>query len=132
MTSQEAAAPPTAQTALVVYDAAGIRYLLRRMLERKGLEVVEARTAKYAQIAASGRKVSLIVLDFHLPDDDGLSLGQKLRRLHPDSVILLTSAQTQPQAGLEHPAIDGFIPQPFDATTLDLIQGFLGVRRREG
>ena len=81
---------PTA-TILIVDDEELIRWSLRERLKADGYDIVEAGTGKEAleQFKAG---VDLVLLDYRLPDTDGLSLLREFKKLDPDSlVILLTS-----------------------------------------
>lgn len=61
-------------TVLVVDDEAGIRRVLRRLLEERGFAVVEAATAEagYSLIIAGG--IAAVLCDIMLPRKSGLEL----------------------------------------------------------
>jgi DNA-binding NtrC family response regulator len=76
---------------LVVEDEPTIRWSLVERLRTDGHEVLEAGTAaEAADHAASG--VDLVVLDYRLPDSDGVTLLRQLRTLDPDMLVLMLTA----------------------------------------
>ena len=78
-------------TILIVDDEELIRWSLRERLKADGYDIVEAGTGKEA-IEQFKDGVDLVLLDYRLPDTDGLSVLREFKKLDPDSlVILLTS-----------------------------------------
>jgi DNA-binding NtrC family response regulator len=84
-----------APTILVVDDEQLIRWSLSERLTQEGYTVVEADTAQ-AAIARHADGVDLVLLDFKLPDGDGLSVLKRIKDADKDTgaetlVILLTA-----------------------------------------
>jgi DNA-binding NtrC family response regulator len=78
-------------TILVVDDEDLIRWSLREGLTPEGYEIVEAGTGREA-LEAYKQGVDLVLLDYRLPDIDGLSVLREMKKQDPDvPVILLTS-----------------------------------------
>jgi two-component system response regulator AtoC len=78
-------------TVLIVDDEELIRWSLRERLKADGYDIVEAGTGKEA-LEQFKTGVDLVLLDYRLPDTDGLSVLREFKKLDPDSlVILLTS-----------------------------------------
>jgi two-component system, NtrC family, response regulator AtoC len=78
-------------TILVVDDEELIRWSLRERLRADGYDVLEAGSGKeaYEQIE---KGVDLVLLDYRLPDIDGLTILQELKKTNADIlVVLLTS-----------------------------------------
>ncbi len=80
-------------TVLVVDDESLVRWSLSERLSQDGHRVVDAPTGREAlQRAAEG--VDLVLLDYKLPDSDGLSILTRLKERDRDlPVILLTAHQ---------------------------------------
>ncbi|QJA06157.1 sigma-54-dependent Fis family transcriptional regulator [Thermosulfurimonas marina] len=76
---------------LLVEDEAPQRALLRKYLERRGFRVAESASAAEALSAAESLP-EIILLDWRLPDEDGLSLLPKLREKSPLSAIIMLTA----------------------------------------
>ena len=81
----------TNATILIVDDEDLIRWSLRERLQTDGYDILEAGTGK-AALEAFRTGVDLVLLDYRLPDLDGLSILRELKKLDPEVlVILLTS-----------------------------------------
>lgn len=67
---------------LIVEDHATIRLLLRKILERrKDVEVKVASTGEMAETFAQAEPFSLVIMDYHLPRQDGVETVQHIRTL---------------------------------------------------
>jgi CheY-like chemotaxis protein len=75
-----ATAATTAVTVLVVEDNPITRKMLRVSLESDGYRVAEAGEGRQARAAAAARRPDVVVLDFVLPDIDGVRLLAEIRR----------------------------------------------------
>ncbi len=63
----------------MVDDEVGLQRLVRRRAEREGLEVAEAGTAAEGFVLATTTSPDLILLDLHLPDENGIKLLARLK-----------------------------------------------------
>jgi DNA-binding NtrC family response regulator len=84
---------------LVVDDEALIRWSVSETLNDCGHEVVECGDAHCARgaVRAAARPFDVIVLDLRLPDSDDLSLLSSLRKIAPDSRVILMTAYGSPE-----------------------------------
>src|SRR5215831_13524802 len=89
-----------AATILVVDDEPLIRYALNDRLVADGYRVVEAGTAADA-IAKSAEGVDLVLLDYKLPDGDGLSVLKRIRERDPDALVILLTAHQSVELAVE-------------------------------
>src|ERR671912_512 len=78
-------------TVLIVDDEDLIRWSLRERLRSEGYTVLEAGTGQ-AALEQYREGVDLVLLDYPLPDTDGLSVLRDMKALDADvPVVLLTS-----------------------------------------
>jgi two-component system cell cycle sensor histidine kinase/response regulator CckA len=104
-------------TVLVVDDEGIIRDLARSGLEASGFQVLEARDGLEAvELFEAGRvTVDLVLLDMTMPRMGGAEAFRRIRALHPDMRVLLTSGYTQKESmeSLADLPPDGFLQKPF-------------------
>ena len=104
----------TKATLLIVDDEELIRWSLRERLMSEGHAVIEAGTAAGAleQIADA----DLVLLDYRLPDGDGLTVLRRIKEQTPDTpVILMTAYSTVENAveAMKHGAFH-YLNKPFN------------------
>lgn len=104
---------------LVVEDEANIRNLVTTMLETSGYQVIKAKTCVVAQTMFTSHMPDLIVLDLGLPDMDGMSLLEYVRKNSLTPIIVL-SARTDEKdkvLALDKGAND-YVTKPFGLAEL--------------
>jgi two-component system KDP operon response regulator KdpE len=104
---------------LVIEDDAGIRDVLRALLETGAYRVVEAETAARALVEARAHKPDLLLVDLGLPDGDGLDVIRNVREWSAVPIVVLSarSAEAQKIAALDAGA-DDYVTKPFSAPEL--------------
>jgi DNA-binding NtrC family response regulator len=90
----------SAPTILVVDDEPLIRFALRDGLTTEGYRVIEAGTAADA-VAKSREGVDLVLLDYRLPDGDGLSVLKQIKEHDPDTLVILLTAHQSVELAVE-------------------------------
>jgi two-component system response regulator AtoC len=111
-----------APTILVVDDEPLIRWSLTERLTTEGYRVLEAETAAGA-LAMHEEGVDLVLLDYRLPDGDGLSVLKRIMERDPETlVILLTAYSTIDRAveAMKHGAYH-YANKPFDLDEIALL-----------
>jgi two-component system, NtrC family, response regulator AtoC len=87
-------------TILVVDDEPLIRWTLSERLSQEGHAVVEAESAK-AAIARFGPDIDLVLLDYRLPDSDGLQVLRAMKASDPDVPVILLTAFSSIETAVE-------------------------------
>ena len=117
---------------LVVEDEPAIQELIAVNLEHAGHRVLRVASAEEAQQSIRDALPDLVVLDWMLPGDSGITLARRLRsdRRTRDIPIIMLTARAQEQdrvAGLEAGA-DDYVSKPFSPR--ELIARVKAVMRR--
>jgi len=107
---------------LVIEDEAPIRKVLKYNLERDGFEVHLAANGKIGLEIARKQKPQSILLDWLMPEMDGLQVLAELKQdeITKNIPVFMLTAKVMPgdvgQAIIE--GVDGYFAKPFDATKL--------------
>ena len=105
------------QSLLLVDDDPIFCDVLRRALERRGLEVEVAHDVPQAEVVANARAPRYVVLDLRMPGPSGLSLIEGLRQLREDvRIVVLTgyASIATAVAAIKLGAVN-YLPKPADA-----------------
>ena len=104
---------------LVVEDEPDIRRLLRAYLENEGFTVDETNNGQRAITMVKQNNYDLIILDIMIPEINGWSVCQKIRKESYVPIIMVTAKGTEPDRimGLELGA-DDYMVKPFSPKEL--------------
>ena len=106
---------------LLVEDEDGVRKLVRKLLERQGYEVYEARNGEEAlEMLDQIPRIDLLLTDMIMPRMGGRALAEKMEQLKPELKILFISGYTE-NTLLQEELIEkkhAFLQKPFSADAL--------------
>lgn len=107
---------------LIVEDNEKNRRLLRKVLQVSGYRVAEVETGRDAVVAAREQGPDLILLDYQLPDIDGIEVFRLIRadpaiRRMP-IVAVTASAMPEDQKRMREAGFDGFETKPINVKDL--------------
>jgi DNA-binding NtrC family response regulator len=94
-------------TVLIVDDEELIRWSLRERLKADGYEILEAGTGRDA-VKQFKAGVDLVLLDYRLPDTDGLSVLRELKKLDPDVLVILLTSFVSVEIAVESMKLGAF------------------------
>lgn len=104
--------PETAKTVLIVDDCAAIRQELREEFILHGFTVcAEAENGRQAIVEALSNRPRLVILDLAMPVMNGLDSAPELRKILPDTPIVLYTAfaDAVTPEGLKHKGVTAIV-----------------------
>jgi two-component system response regulator AtoC len=111
-------------TVLIVDDEQLIRWSLAERLKADGLHIVEAGTAHEA-LERFARDIDLVLLDYRLPDGDGLHVLKRMKATQPDVPIILLTAFSSIETAVEamKQGAYHYANKPFNLDEIALVVG---------
>lgn len=106
-------------TLLLVDDESQVIAFMESFLRQEGYQIVTATTGKEALLRAKEAKPSLVVLDWMLPEMNGIDVCRELRKLSRMGIIMVTARAEESDKiiGLEVGA-DDYLTKPFSLREL--------------
>jgi len=117
---------------LVVDDEPSIVDAVATALRYEGFEVDEALNGREALSAVARREPALIVLDWMLPDIDGIEVGRRLRERGFKTAILFLTAKDSTESKVEalRAGGDDYVTKPFSLA--EVVARVQAILRRTG
>jgi len=111
------------ETILIVEDEKLIRWSLVERLGREGYHVQDVDRGEHARKALHNADFDLVILDYRLPDTDGLTLLEEIRDEFPDLPVILITAFSSVEGAVRAMKLGAFdyINKPFDMEELVLV-----------
>ena len=109
-------------TVLVVDDEPLIRWSLVNRLKEEGYRTLEAATGSEA-VSQHREGADLVLLDFVLPDADGLAVLKQIKETDPDTLVIMLTAHTGVETAvnaMKHGAFH-YANKPFDLDEIVLL-----------
>lgn len=105
-------------TVLLVEDFEDNRFMMRRLLEMSGYEVVEAVNGKQAVEKAATELPAIILMDLSLPQLDGLSATRQIRACDGMSKVPIVAVSAHDSADFHAQALaagcNEYVTKPID------------------
>ncbi len=103
---------------LLIEDDPSVREALMRLLQSEGFEVVTAACSSEAVLACTEQKISVVVLDLNLGEEDGWEVFSLLKDLREDLPIIVISAHASRLANSNSNRASGVLEKPFEVMAL--------------
>jgi len=126
----EMTAENTKQTVMVVEDFEDNRFMMRRLLEMSGYNVIEAINGEEAIEIALRERPKLILMDLSLPRVDGLAATRRMRQYRELSDIPIVAVSAHDTTDFHAEALaagcNDYVTKPIDFEELEeLLKGLL-------
>jgi len=110
----------TTSTVLVADDDAGIRTVIGQALERSGYQVRVTSNAATLWRWISDGQGDVVITDVVMPDENGLDLIPRIRKIRPELRVIVMSAQNTLLTAVKATERGAFeyLPKPFDLNEL--------------
>jgi len=107
---------------LIIDDEPDICFLLKNILEKKGLDVQYVNRLADAKHALQSRETSLVFLDNHLPDGLGIDFLNYLKLHYPNLKIIMVTAHDSPEDRKKavQRGVDIFLGKPFTRESINI------------
>src|SRR6187401_1844390 len=111
-----------ARRVLVLDDEKLVRWSLSERLKADGYEPVEAASVAEAMSATARANIDAAILDYHLPDGDGIAVLKRLRQDDPDLPVIMLTANTDVDIVVEavKAGASDYVAKPFEVHDVSL------------
>lgn len=105
------------KTIMIVDDSASLRQVVSIALKGAGYEVIEACDGKDALGKLDGKKVHLIISDVNMPNMDGITMVQEVKKMpnykFTPIIMLTTESQEDKKAQGQAAGAKAWVVKPF-------------------
>jgi two-component system, cell cycle sensor histidine kinase and response regulator CckA len=106
-------------TLLLVDDEATLRKMVRAMLQRRGIQVIEAASAAEAMVLFEQHPIDILVTDVVMEGVDGRALAKSLQERNPAlPVVYISGYPLDFHNECQACPRSAFLPKPFDPRDL--------------
>jgi|SRR5450631_2321869 CheY-like chemotaxis protein len=95
------------KTILCIDDDDGVLGFHRALLERRGYTVLTAASARQGLQIAAACAVAAVIVDYHMPEMDGLEVASAIKRIRPVPIIMVSSDEEISEQVLK--VVDAFV-----------------------
>lgn len=121
-------------TVLIVDEDPATQSLLAAILQRRGYQVLVACTGLDCLALVDVHKPELVLMDYQLPDSDGLSVLHEIKTRHPSSYVIMATSRGNEELAVElmKAGASEYLLKPFDTRILpDRVDAVLKLREIE-
>lgn len=120
----------TRSKVLIVEDFEDNRYLMRRLLEMSGFDVLEATNGEEAILIAERERPDLVLMDLSLPLLDGLAATRRIRKCEGLENVPIVAVSAHDTMDFQNEALaagcNDYVTKPLDFDQLEtVIKGLL-------
>ena len=99
---------PGQRAILCIDDDDGMLCYQKALFERRGYKVLTAATARQGLRIAAVCEVTAVVVDYHMPEMNGLEFAIEVKRLKPQMpIVMFSSGDAIPESALN--VVDAFV-----------------------
>lgn len=122
------------QSALIVDDDPVFRNTLQRALEKRSMKTLVAESPRDAVELFREHRSDLVLLDYRMPERDGLSLLREMCSYNPGSVFIVLTGFGSIQLAVEtmKQGADSFLTKPCDADSILLEGNKIHEKKKQG
>ena len=108
---------------LIVDDEALIRFALRERLNASGYDVLEAGLASEALEQMATVEIDLVLLDYKLPDGDGLTVLRRIKEVSPETQVIVMTAFSSVETAVEAMKLGAYhyVNKPFNLDEVEML-----------
>jgi two-component system, NtrC family, response regulator AtoC len=108
---------------LIVDDEALVRWSLKERLTAAGYDIFEAGLASEALERLSSGEIDLVLLDYKLPDGDGLSVLKKIKEVSSEIEVILMTGFSSVENAVEAMKLGAYhyVNKPFNLDEVEML-----------